>query len=634
MKWQTKTYSFEQVIPLPRETVWDIMSQTERMNKMIGLFPVSFSPAAPDGPLFREAEAKANRWIQLKWKEYPFQWVKNSVYSVQRVYSKGPYERFLGGIELTDAEDQLTGTSKATRLRVFAEFTPSSWLGVLAATLSGMKGFHETFNYCIKEQNLRNLSSLAGVEAYQELSPQKEDKARAYKPIKNMNISKLDYLMNQLVTKYAVNKSYVTLLNNHLLYREDQEVVEMQPIILADSWGADQGEVLRLFLYATKVGILNLSWNLMCPNCRISKTSYTSLSMLEQQFHCDLCGVNYTANFDRYVELRFSVHQNIRSAVNQTYCIGGPFITPHVWVQLSIESGKSATFEFPELRDELRFRVLRSNHMVQLKEEEVDLVRKDDQGHQKDAVKLIYHSEGWKEDSISRPMSHTPIHIKNESPQDIVLVLEKVAWDERVVTAARVTLLHEFRDLFSAEVLSPGQQVGIENVTIFFSDLLGSTKLYEKIGDAHAYGKVNQHFDYLTKWITKNGGCLVKTIGDAVMAVFLAPEQAVKAAIEVQQYIEELNSGAESELIIKIGLHVGPAIVVNSNDRLDYFGQTVNLAARIQGESQGNDIILSEECVNREEVRQVLQGVSLYQESFTTFLKGIEEERRLIRVKV
>ena len=82
-------------------------------------------------------------------------------------------------------------------------------------------------------------------------------------------------------------------------------------------------------------------------------------------------------------------------------------------------------------------------------------------------------------------------------------------------------------------------------------------------------------------------GAVVKTIGDAVMASFGDPANAVKAALAMQARI------ADHELVLKLGVHVGPSVVVNLNDRLDYFGSTVNMAARLQGQSQGGDIVLS-----------------------------------------
>lgn len=81
-----------------------------------------------------------------------------------------------------------------------------------------------------------------------------------------------------------------------------------------------------------------------------------------------------------------------------------------------------------------------------------------------------------------------------------------------------------------------------------FSDLRASTTLYETIGDAHAYGQVNRHFDFLTDWIAKNSGSIVKTIGDAVMAVFHRPEVISEQCFErkgVQEVIKQYSSSEE-----------------------------------------------------------------------------------------
>ena len=82
-------------------------------------------------------------------------------------------------------------------------------------------------------------------------------------------------------------------------------------------------------------------------------------------------------------------------------------------------------------------------------------------------------------------------------------------------------------------------------------------------------------------------GAVVKTIGDAVMASFGDPADAVKAALAMQA-----RDRCDHELVLKLGIHVGPSVVVTLNDRLDYFGSTVNMAARLQGQSQGGDIVL------------------------------------------
>src|SRR5262249_54058128 len=149
------------------------------------------------------------------------------------------------------------------------------------------------------------------------------------------------------------------------------------------------------------------------------------------------------------------------------------------------------------------------------------------------------------------------------------------------LTADRVAALQAFRDLFSDEVLRPGDEVAIRRVTLLFSDLKGSTALYEAMGDAAAYHLVREHFAYLAEIVREHEGGIVKTIGDAVMAAFHDPLRGLQAAIAMQRRVAGFNARSRAPIVLKLGLHDGPCIAVTLNDRLDYFGGTVNLAARL-----------------------------------------------------
>ncbi len=130
---------------------------------------------------------------------------------------------------------------------------------------------------------------------------------------------------------------------------------------------------------------------------------------------------------------------------------------------------------------------------------------------------------------------------------------------------------------------------------MLFTDLKGSTALYERIGDLNAYVRVQRHFEQLVDVMVRHQGAVTKTIGDAVMAAFLTPGDAVRAALEMREAVEQLNRDrAQRDFILKIGVHKGASIAVTLNDRLDYFGQTVNIAARVQNLAGGDEILLTE----------------------------------------
>lgn len=595
-----KVFSTERVYQLSKEQIWGLLADNDRMNQYIGLFPVAFSSVKREGQgvFYREARATAAGIVPMKWKELPFQWEEFNYYRIERRYISGPFSLYTWKIELfDDAEEQ-------TKVRVTMEFIPKGLLGLAAIYAVAVPSMKKALDYL--DDFLKS-----GVQQIHE-APQKEAKHK-------VDLEELARL-ESILENWPVDGEQVALLHRYLVEKSDHDVALMEPFVIAEQWRADPDEVLRLFLYATKSGMLNLSWNMICPNCRVSKSASSSLSSLTADFHCDLCGINYDANFDQFVELQFSVHPSIRKAYAEVYCVGAPVFTPHVKVQKLIERGESARFPVPETEGKWRLRVLQSNEMLNV-----------ERSQGVTATAIGFTDAGWSESQLL-PVSEITVH--NSGDRDIVAVLEQADWSKNAVTAAKVTAMQEFRDLFSSEVLSPGQQIGIDHVTILFTDLQGSTSLYETVGDANAYGQVNKHFEYLAKWIGLNRGSVVKTIGDAVMAVFHLPEDGLRAALEIQENLVEYNEGKAEKIVLKVGLHSGPAIAVTSNDRLDYFGRTVNLAARIQGEGAGGDIVFSSEYLDQPKLRSIVEREGIRMEAFPAKLKGIQGEVGLVRVLV
>jgi len=128
-------------------------------------------------------------------------------------------------------------------------------------------------------------------------------------------------------------------------------------------------------------------------------------------------------------------------------------------------------------------------------------------------------------------------------------------------------------------------------------------------------------------------GAIVKTIGDAIMANFNQPVEAVRAALEMLGGLRQLNrSSQHGGLILKIGIHRGAAIAVTLNNRIDYFGQTVNIASRVQGSAGGDEIYLTEEIYSSSGVLDLLQEHGCKIESISLELKGIEGQVKIYKV--
>ena len=232
---------------------------------------------------------------------------------------------------------------------------------------------------------------------------------------------------------------------------------------------------------------------------------------------------------------------------------------------------------------------------------------------------------GWPDHELKLAEQST-LKLENATSTEQLLILERLAWSDQSATAAEVTALQMFRDLFASEALRPGEQISVGTLTVLFTDLRNSTQLYREIGDATAFGRVMNHFDVLKRVIAEEDGALVKTIGDAVMAVFRRPASALKAMLSAQEMLAMPAAGV-APLILKAGVHTGPCIAVTLNDRLDYFGSTVNMAARLESLSTGDDVIISKALYDDAEVRELIASENMQATPFEMLLKGFQEER-------
>jgi adenylate cyclase len=389
--------------------------------------------------------------------------------------------------------------------------------------------------------------------------------------------------------------------------------------------------VLRLFLHATSAGLFELRWELMCPDCRVPKAETGPLAELPVQFHCDTCGITYDSDFDQRVELRFSVHPAIRRVSGQMYCIGEPLRMPHTVAQQYLRPHVGRRIDLT-LTGPVQLRTVRAAHRLLLTPVPAGTRARD--------ITLTYSSGRWagphslmRGDSVAVP-SGSHLVLRNQTEGPILAAIEDLAWTSEATSAAQVTTMQEFRDLFSSEILAPQQQLAVSQIAFLFSDLKGSTQLYEGIGDAAAYSRVNRHFDFIRQAVSHGGGSIIKTMGDGVMCAFHRLDDALATAIELQAQVAARcqQQDIEPPLALKVGVHHGPAIAMTANEHLDYFGRTVNLAARLAGQSRGSDVVVLREVLDQANQSLFKRRDDITIEPFTTKLRGLTHDQRLARL--
>jgi class 3 adenylate cyclase len=207
---------------------------------------------------------------------------------------------------------------------------------------------------------------------------------------------------------------------------------------------------------------------------------------------------------------------------------------------------------------------------------------------------------------------------------------------EAFVQINRDAIFHEQsfpRDIYRTDTLAIGQRLKILSLTFLFSDLKGSTELYARVGDLVAFDLVGEHFRLLQEIISSEKGAVVKTIGDAVMATFETPDRAIAAAIRMREATSDLGAQRQHQsLHLKIGIHEGSCLAVTLNDQQDYFGQTVNIASRVQGLAASRAIVVTEQVVENTQASMLLESTGLKPTLRRATLSGIADEMSVYEI--
>lgn len=601
---------------------WAVNSDTHHINIAAGLGAYDYTDEPQDdGTSRRFFTTKANG-LTLKGEEFFSAWENERWFELRRAYSKGPFRTSLHRLTL-EPNDPTDPAAGCTATHSFW-MDPSGLLGKIwrwgfgREVVPAMRAFLEDAEQTIHtrleaERDNEDLLEELPAEAVFTLPPYKAGPEQ---------IQRVEALARDITADSP--DGHIDQLAELLLTAHDDEVRRLRPYALARAWDVDRNDLLDGFLTATEKGLLNLHWDVICPHCRGDKERFSSLEEVAERGFCSACNLDFEVDLDRSLEAVFTPHPQARAVEGGRYCLGGPSYTPHILYQRMLEPGQ--TFE-PAVKlstGRYRLRFTGSDQYRWILVEPTDAP----------ASEVALTDGGVSgEDLKLRPDQYTVLTIENRSTSRTLAVIEEVSWADDSLPAGELITRQKFRDLFSHQMLTAGVSLAVQSVTILFTDLVGSTAMYEEIGDAAAFNLVWTHFEILHDIVGDSRGAIVKTIGDAIMAAFVHPEDALKAASELHDRVEEYvqNAGHTHPCKLKVGMHEGPAIVVKLNERLDYFGGTVNLAARVQGKSEGEDIIVSRHVAKRTDDCNTLRGLGWFSEDFTAELKGIDGPVTLLR---
>jgi class 3 adenylate cyclase len=441
---------------------------------------------------------------------------------------------------------------------------------------------------------------------------------------------------------------------------DDLSLYRINPLAFARDRAISEAESIDLFLHATRSGLFEMSWDVVCPQSGMVLDSFGALRTLKTHYVCGLCDVSGETDLDDFIEVTFTVSPQLRRL---------PFHDPD---SLSVEDyhwklrflsdgrlpGQQVRFlDFLQglvrglaflppgatttLRSDLGPGALSGVNVRTQAAFAVPILG--EPAATPTHLRVRYDGQRFSPSVSAVPPGPIVIDVENSGtargslllinwPPEVLAQTVKPTLDfEPYMSGGMLLARQTFRRLFRSERVDEREGLGIRQVTLLFTDLKGSTAMYERLGDLNAYALVREHFALLGATVQQHSGAIVKTIGDAVMAVFSRPTDAVSAALDILGEIERYNAEhGDPSIILKIGAHCGPSIAVTLNENLDYFGQTVNVAARVQSLADAGEICISEALYSAPGVSQILTGLKIVE--FDAPLRGVEGNACVYRV--
>ena len=431
---------------------------------------------------------------------------------------------------------------------------------------------------------------------------------------------------------------------------KDHELNRINALDLARRTGLDEEKTISGLLQASKLGLFDLSWNVLCPGCSGVLDAHDTLKSLRpDDYHCGLCACGYECSVDEQVEVAFTVARRVRRiAAHDPHTLPiWEYFKQVFWssgIDLNEESFASLTdqvtldaLELPAGEKAVMSLTLPAQFIIVFEPVTHSAQFIDVQGEptrERQQMSLIYNKPHPPTGSTTMRPGPLRLQLDNQAgvralPTVFIAAdaLHELLGNRRpFLTAKRMLSNQTFRDVFKADNLHVDQRLKITSLTFLFTDLKGSTALYERVGDLVAFDLVSAHFNALLEIIASEKGADVKTIGDDVMATFVRPEHAVVAGLKMRAAMDALNAArGNADLVVKIGIHEGPCLAVMLNERQDYFGQTVNIAARVQSLSTSQEIHITEPVIDAPGVAGILEKQAIKPIQKHAALRGIAD---------
>ena len=555
-----KHMSWKWILASSPEALWPFVANTERFNRAIGLAPVAFTDEPnPDGGALRSGEMRV-LGMALRWREYPFEWVKNREHSVFRWYKSGPISALWNRVTLAPIE------GGGCELHHDIWLTPRGVIGSVAA-------FFETNKLGPPiDRFYRHLDEVLVDGAHADPFEAAHQPTPAHRATVEEVCSRLhgEGFKPALIEKLAM----------HLLSAPDGVIGTLRPYELADAWGADRAELLDLMMHAAHEGLLEAAWDVVCPKCMLAHESLHELAQVTRVGTCKACASSFERDLRESVELVFAPHPGIRHVERATYCAGAPALRPHVLAQQVLDPGeeRQITLELPRGI----YRV--AGGVAPLPAELVASAV----GYET-VVEVVAKGERIEaRPSIVQAGSVTVV-MRNESEHEETIRIEVPGARADGVSASTAMTHPSFRELFSGQLLAHGEHLRVSQLAFVFVELLGREDLFEKLGDADACAELSRLDGLVHEEAHTHEGSVVPSSLDLMVVAFPTALRALRAALSLRKRIQAAPLCAP----VAIAGHDGRCLALTREGKAEFFGETLHRGHLLLGDCPPGGVALS-----------------------------------------
>lgn len=453
------------------------------------------------------------------------------------------------------------------------------------------------------------------------------------------------------VLRQSADPDCVASLERLVTEAPDRRLARINALDLARREKLDEEKTIATLLHAARIGLFEMSWNVLCPSCGgVLDTNASLKSVRSEEYYCAFCAVANEPTLDEMVEVSFTVSPRVRRTA-----VHNPDELP-LWEYFrQIFWGTGADLPEDDFEAKMQQVTLDAVELpagekailsLQLPAETIIVLEpvthaaqfidvKGDPTRDRQGLTLVYNNLRAPTGTTEMRPGPVRLSLENRTAGRVLPAIwiandamhRLIGGRRPFLTAKRLLSNQTFRDIYRTDTLDVDQRLKITSLTFLFTDLKGSTELYERVGDLVAFDLVREHFRTMNEIVADEGGAVVKTIGDAVMATFLTPDHGLAAALRMRDAMRKLNvARGRDDLLLKIGIHEGPCLAVTLNERQDYFGQTVNIASRVQGLALTPSILATDSVISNPQSARLLDAGGLTPAARHHALRGIASE--------